>query len=77
MSCVALHAVWSGSVGLSLAAGRGSVVRALAVPAVVHGLYDALLAYQHNAAALGAAGASFGWLAWQIETARHAEALAD
>jgi RsiW-degrading membrane proteinase PrsW (M82 family) len=84
-SCVALHAVWSASVGLNIVAvGRSledtrdpavyavAVLRVLAGPAVLHGLYDVLLQYQYHAAALGVALVSFGWLAWQIETARSA-----
>jgi RsiW-degrading membrane proteinase PrsW (M82 family) len=69
-SCVALHAVWSASVGMGLATGRGSAVVALAYPAALHGLYDVVLLYQYHVAALVVAVASFGWLAWQIETAR-------
>jgi RsiW-degrading membrane proteinase PrsW (M82 family) len=86
VSCVALHAVWSGSVGLSIVAVRpgledarepvvyaAAVLRVLAGPAALHGLYDVLLQYQYHAAALGVALASFGLLAWQIENARNAE----
>jgi RsiW-degrading membrane proteinase PrsW (M82 family) len=82
-SCVALHSVWSASVGLNMVtAGRGladaraaagygiTVLRVLAGPALLHGLYDALLQYQYHAAALGVALASFGWMAWQIESGR-------
>ena len=82
-SCVALHAVWSASVGLSIvavgpsledtrdpAAYAVAVLQTLVVPAALHGLYDVLLQYQYHAAALGVALVSFGWFAWQIETAR-------
>jgi RsiW-degrading membrane proteinase PrsW (M82 family) len=82
-SCVALHAVWSASVGLGMVTvGRAledprdtavyavALLRVLAGPAALHGLYDVLLQYQFHAAALGVALFSFGWLAWQIESAR-------
>jgi RsiW-degrading membrane proteinase PrsW (M82 family) len=84
-SCVVLHAIWSASVALSMTKVPGAFVdtsdklvtagvfiRVLAVPAILHGLYDALLQYHYEAAALGAAVVSFGWLAWQIEATRHA-----
>jgi RsiW-degrading membrane proteinase PrsW (M82 family) len=89
VSCVALHAVWTASVGLGMVTvGRGLadtrdaagyviiVLRVLAGPALLHGLYDALLQYQYHAAALGVALASFGWMAWQIETARQSPPVA-
>jgi RsiW-degrading membrane proteinase PrsW (M82 family) len=88
-SCVALHAVWSATVGLNLVTAGSKLVdtedgaiygstilRALAGPALLHGLYDVLLQYQYNAAALGVALISFGWLAWRIEAARAACGLA-
>ncbi|MFO0807882.1 MAG: PrsW family glutamic-type intramembrane protease [Gemmataceae bacterium] len=84
-SCVGLHAIWSASVALSLcrypnailsaedkAVYALAVLRIVALPAVFHGLYDVLLQYHHHAAALAVAVASFGVLAWQIETTRHA-----
>jgi RsiW-degrading membrane proteinase PrsW (M82 family) len=84
-SCVALHAVWSASVALSLCKTPGPFVdmsdkavttaaalRVLAVPAVLHGLYDAMLQYHYDAGALAVAVVSFGWLAWQIEATRQA-----
>ena len=49
------------------------MLRVLAGPAVLHGLYDVLLQYQCRAAALGVAAVSFGWLAWRIEAARLSE----
>jgi RsiW-degrading membrane proteinase PrsW (M82 family) len=86
VSCVALHAIWSASVGLGVVmVGRAledprdpalyalALLRVLAGPAVLHGLYDVLLQYQFHAAALGTALISFGWLAWQIESLRSAE----
>jgi hypothetical protein len=84
-SCVALHAVWSASVALGMTrfprplvevadkgVYAGVLLQVLAVPALLHGLYDATLQYGYSAAALAAALASFGWLALQIETTRQA-----
>jgi RsiW-degrading membrane proteinase PrsW (M82 family) len=84
-SCVALHAVWTASVALGMVRHPGplldtadkavyaaGLLRVLAVPMVLHGLYDVLLQYHFNAEALAVALASFGWLAWQIESTRAA-----
>ena len=84
-SCVMLHAIWAASVGLSIsrrsktltdvrdyAVYATAVLGVIAVPAILHGLYDVLLHYDFNAAALGVALVSFGWLAWQIEMTRKA-----
>ncbi|HWE40404.1 MAG TPA: PrsW family glutamic-type intramembrane protease [Isosphaeraceae bacterium] len=83
VSCVALHAIWSGSAALTLQARqdelRGSehwaeymlrVVRVIAVPMVLHGMYDTLLKKDMNVAALVVGLASFAWFAWRIELAR-------
>jgi RsiW-degrading membrane proteinase PrsW (M82 family) len=72
ISCVALHAVWSGIAGMTIyslreqfaAAGSwsdlaGWTLIALAVPAVLHGLYDTLLKKDMNFWALGIAVVSF------------------
>ena len=77
LSCVALHAVWSGSVGLTMYLQQGKfleasdwfqwivlVVSIIAVPMVLHGLYDTCLKKDYNIAAIGVAIASFGWLAF-------------
>jgi RsiW-degrading membrane proteinase PrsW (M82 family) len=85
-SCVALHAVWTAIAGIGVVTVRseleesrepavyiGALLRVLAGPALLHGLYDVLLQYQCHAAALLAAVASFGWLAWRIEAARAVE----
>jgi RsiW-degrading membrane proteinase PrsW (M82 family) len=84
-SCVALHAIWSASASLSLCALSRTVgdaqdkavlafviLRAIAVPAVLHGIYDVALQYQFDIAALIVALISFGWLACQIEATRAA-----
>jgi hypothetical protein len=40
---------------------------------VLHGLYDTLLKKEMNGMAFAVALASFGWLAWQIESMRRQE----
>jgi len=82
-SCVALHAVWSASIGISLHRNQvgfqgasnvyemaGPILFIIGVPMTLHGLYDTLLKQDHSLYACGIAALSFGWLAWQIETAR-------
>jgi RsiW-degrading membrane proteinase PrsW (M82 family) len=84
ISCVALHAMWSASVGITLNARQETLqgemewheyglamLRILAVPMVLHGFYDTLLKKDMNALALVVAVISFAWLAWKIESARH------
>jgi RsiW-degrading membrane proteinase PrsW (M82 family) len=79
MSCVALHALWTGSVGITLnqqqqlIRNRGPwyeyvapIVFIVSVPMVLHGLYDTLLKKEMNALALIVAALSFLWLAFQI-----------
>jgi RsiW-degrading membrane proteinase PrsW (M82 family) len=83
VSCVALHAMWAGSVGIVIArsvdayesvqdgVGFGLyALRVLAVPMTLHGFYDTLLKKDMNVWALLVALASFGWFALQIERAR-------
>lgn len=77
ISCVALHALWTGSVALMLwhnqevAGGEldsgewfVGLLKVQAVPMVLHGLYDTLLKREMNALALITALASFGWFAF-------------
>lgn len=81
-SCVGLHAIWSASVALNLcryppvsgdpAVYAANLLRVVALPVVLHGLYDTLLQYERPAAALAVAAVSFGVLAWQIESTREA-----
>jgi RsiW-degrading membrane proteinase PrsW (M82 family) len=86
VSCVALHAIWAASVGIAIArhiedyeeaSDNGEfaffMLRMLAVPMVLHGLYDTLLKKDMNVYALVIAVLSFGWLTMQIETARAAQ----
>ena len=46
----------------------------LAVPMILHGLYDTLLKKEMNAYALLVGLASFAWFTWQVESARRASA---
>jgi RsiW-degrading membrane proteinase PrsW (M82 family) len=83
ISCVALHALWTGSVGITLNQ-RQHLIQSLdswyefippmlliiAVPMVLHGLYDTLLKKEMNAGALVVAICSFLFLAFQISRLR-------
>lgn len=90
VSCVALHAIWSAAVAITIYKNQAllqgetewfpycvSVVRMVAVPMVLHGLYDTLLKKEMTGIALVVALASFGWLAWQIEWTRAHEGEAE
>jgi RsiW-degrading membrane proteinase PrsW (M82 family) len=83
ISCVALHALWTGSAAITIhqrqhlfqqeMAWHDWLVRSLAVvavPMVLHGLYDTLLKKEMNALALGVAILSFCYLAFQISRLR-------
>ncbi|HEY7428575.1 MAG TPA: PrsW family glutamic-type intramembrane protease [Gemmataceae bacterium] len=79
ISCVALHALWTGSVAITLHQ-RQDLIQGVeswyeyiprlylivGVPMILHGLYDTLLKKDMNAAALGIAVLSFLFLAFQI-----------
>jgi RsiW-degrading membrane proteinase PrsW (M82 family) len=89
VSCVALHAIWSGSVAISvnqrqylLQEDRDeedwwmyclAVLQLIAIPMVLHGLYDTLLKKDMELFALVTAAASFGYLAWQISHLRNSD----
>lgn len=86
VSCVALHAVWAASVGIFVAVSQPMFDRdmgwgewamdlgkVLAVPMVLHALYDTMLKKQMNAAALVVALLSFVWLLGLIEFVRRGE----
>ena len=79
LSCVALHAVWTGSVGIMLDQHQGLIQAAetwydylfrlvliVGVQMTLHGLYDTLLKKEMNGYALAVAAASFLYLAYQI-----------
>lgn len=89
VSCVALHAVWSTAAALFISKYRTliqddidwyeyipRVIFLVAVPMVLHGLYDTALKKDLNALALVVALVSFGWLVWCVERARSADAQA-
>jgi RsiW-degrading membrane proteinase PrsW (M82 family) len=86
VSCVALHAIWSASAGITLYKCQNmiqgdvdwtmmalGILRILAVPMILHGLYDTLLKKDIFEFALAVAVISFAWLAWQIESLREEE----
>jgi RsiW-degrading membrane proteinase PrsW (M82 family) len=85
ISCVALHAVWSGAVGIAAYRVRDQlrdadggtwallILRVLAIPMILHGLYDTLLKKEMNAYALLAAVASFAYLAVMVEVSKRRE----
>ncbi|HTU17989.1 MAG TPA: PrsW family glutamic-type intramembrane protease [Gemmataceae bacterium] len=79
ISCVALHALWTGSVAITLQQKQGllqgveswyeyipRLYLIVGVPMVLHGLYDTLLKKDLNAGALVVAVLSFLFLAFQI-----------
>jgi RsiW-degrading membrane proteinase PrsW (M82 family) len=83
ISCVALHALWTGSAAITVHQRQHLfqeemhwydwLVRSLAVvavPMVLHGLYDTLLKKEMNALALAVAVFSFLYLAFQISRLR-------
>lgn len=83
VSCVALHAIWTASVGITTWRRQESiqgdldwlnyslaVLQIVAVPMVLHGLYDTLLKKDLELWALAVGAASFAWFALQVETAR-------
>ncbi len=79
VSCVALHALWTGSVAIAAHQRQhwlheserwldlvAPALVYIAVPMVLHGLYDTLLKKELTGLALLVALASFGYLAFQI-----------
>ena len=89
MSCVFLHAMWAGAVGVSIYRHQGDLLNAgdnwtyffrvvliIIVPMTLHGLYDTLLKKDLDGWALVVALATFAWLAYQIERQQRAEPVA-
>jgi RsiW-degrading membrane proteinase PrsW (M82 family) len=89
VSCVALHAIWSSCVAMTLYRHQRllkdiknrsdyilPVLRVIAVPMILHGIYDTVLKMHWNPIALAIAVISFGWFAWLIETQRDVEKAA-
>ncbi|MFT3785735.1 MAG: PrsW family glutamic-type intramembrane protease [Tepidisphaeraceae bacterium] len=85
ISCVGLHAVWSGAAAIMIYRHRDALQGAegffgtllvwvvlVLVPMIFHGFYDTLLKKDHEAMALGVAVLSFVWLAFMIERVRKA-----
>lgn len=83
ISCVALHALWTGSAAITVHRRQHlfqqemawydwlvRTVAVVAVPMVLHGLYDTLLKKDLNAPALAVAVFSFLYLAFQISRLR-------
>ena len=90
ISCVALHAVWSASAGISLWKKQDEIrgdksigevflnmVGIVIVPMLLHGLYDTLLKKDIPVGALITALLSVAWLAWTIEDAKKLEVQMD
>jgi hypothetical protein len=88
VSCVTLHALWTAAVGITLWKCQDQIqgrlewadlclplLRILAVPMVLHGLYDTLLKKDLDVWALAVGVATFAWFAWRIETARGTDAV--
>jgi RsiW-degrading membrane proteinase PrsW (M82 family) len=86
LSCVALHAIWTGSVAITLYLRRdlfdhidtwhdwiGPTLFVIGVPMVLHGLYDTCLKKDMNGIALAVALASFGYLAFLNSRLRGAD----
>jgi RsiW-degrading membrane proteinase PrsW (M82 family) len=83
ISCVALHALWTGSAAITIHQRQRwfqedmrwydwivRTIAVVAVPMVLHGFYDTLLKKDLNAMALAVAVGSFVWLAFQISRLR-------
>jgi RsiW-degrading membrane proteinase PrsW (M82 family) len=83
VSCVALHAIWTASVGITTWRRQESiqgdldwlnysvaVLQIVAVPMVLHGLYDTLLKKDLEFWALAVGAASFAWFALHVEMVR-------
>jgi RsiW-degrading membrane proteinase PrsW (M82 family) len=79
-SCVALHAIWAGTVALLMNRNQDYLggeefswesigyflLNYLAIAMVLHGLYDTLLKKDYELLALAIAVGSFCWLAWLV-----------
>ncbi len=83
LSCVALHAIWAGSVGITMFNRQAAldaantwynflfeVVICTAVAMTLHGLYDTFSKKDMEPFAFGVAIVSFAWLAIQVESMR-------
>ena len=90
MSCVALHAVWAASAGISMWKNQDklsgaetiydlafNIIAILFVPMLLHGAYDTVLKKDMEIAAVLIALLSFAWMAWTIEDAKKHEVSKD
>ncbi|MCL2639380.1 MAG: PrsW family glutamic-type intramembrane protease [Phycisphaerales bacterium] len=86
ISCVALHAIWTGTASIILyrrqfsledATNKAiyvlSLIPVVLLPMILHGLYNTLLKKGHNDLALATAIASFAILVYLVETMRRKE----
>ncbi len=86
ISCVALHAIWSGAAALLIYRSRDllqttddkwklatTIGSALIIPVVLHGMYDTLLKKDLPLGALITAAISFAFLVVVVEGTRHSE----
>jgi RsiW-degrading membrane proteinase PrsW (M82 family)/DNA-directed RNA polymerase subunit RPC12/RpoP len=86
LSCVALHAVWTGAVAVTLHQNQALIQKEMSwyefipplvfivgIPMVLHGLYDTLLKQRMEGAALVVAVASFLYLAFRIRRLGNAD----
>lgn len=87
VSCVGLHSVWAAAAAIMIWRRRewveadadwgdflATVIWVLAVPMVLHGLYDTFLKKEMTVLALAAALGSFAWLIFITESTRRKEA---
>lgn len=86
VSCVGLHAIWAGAVGMLIQSDQSwidgfdwenaamFVVAYLGIAMALHGLYDTLLKKDHEIWALAIAAGSFGWFAWLLKKCRTRDA---
>jgi RsiW-degrading membrane proteinase PrsW (M82 family) len=87
VSCVALHAIWTAAIGITTwrrqetiqgeldwAQYSLAVLQIIAVPMVLHGLYDTLLKKDLDVWALAVGATTFAWFAIQVESARASDA---
>lgn len=83
VSCVALHAIWTATVSLTICRNQSafegniewsdlaaSLLRVLGVAMVLHGLYDTMLKREMNVAAMVVGLVSFVWLAWFVQSSQ-------
>jgi RsiW-degrading membrane proteinase PrsW (M82 family) len=88
LSCVALHAIWAGSVGITMFNRQAAldaadtwynflfeVVICTGAAMTLHGLYDTFSKKEMEPFAFGVAIVSFAWLAIQVESMRSRDVL--